>query len=190
MRGFTFSTLPGEDTPWHPEPISGTRQVSYLVDRIYDAAFVVIAYLVGMRVSEILGLEFGCIERARLPGGTEEHTFVKGYTHKGGRRKTRWVAPPCVARLVEVMEMLSEPLRNRTGRADLWLSSPGGGLVGSGASITVLSSQGITQRLNDRFVEFIDLPDYQGEPWHLHPAQARHTFGRSSGGRTARIWPP
>ena len=181
VRGFTFSTLPDEDTPWHPAPISGTRQVGYLVDRIYDAAFVVIAYLVGMRVSEILGLEFGCIERARLRGGTEEHTFVKGYTYKGGRRKTRWVAPPCVARAVEVLEALSEPLRNRTGRTDLWLTSGGGGLIVTSANINLLSRDGISKRLNDRFAEFIDLPDYQGEPWHLHSHQGRHTFGRLIG---------
>lgn len=182
VRGFTFSTLPDEEGPWHPDPISGTRQVGFLVDRLYDAAFIVIAYLVGMRVSEILGLQFGCVERARLPGGSEEHTFVKGYTYKGGSpRKTRWVAPPCVARAIQVLEALSEPLRNRTGKTDIWLSARSNGLVGASPCIRVLSSRSIIERLNNRFADFIDLPDYQGEPWHLHPHQGRHTFGRLIG---------
>ena len=37
--------------------------VQPLIDRIYDACFVTIAWLTGARVSEILGLEAGCIEQ-------------------------------------------------------------------------------------------------------------------------------
>lgn len=52
---FTFSTLPGEDTPWHAAPVTSTKHVRHLVDRIYDACFVVVAYLIGARVSESWG---------------------------------------------------------------------------------------------------------------------------------------
>jgi integrase len=33
--------------------------VEFLVSRLYDACFIVVAYLVGARVSEILGLKIG-----------------------------------------------------------------------------------------------------------------------------------
>ncbi|MCA1494495.1 hypothetical protein I6F11_26765 [Ensifer sp. NBAIM29] len=63
---FFFSTLPGEESPWHEAPV--TKQVRYLAARIYDVCFVVIAYLVGARVSEILGLQVGCIEQHSSTG--------------------------------------------------------------------------------------------------------------------------
>jgi len=63
---FVFSTLPGEESPWHEAPV--TKQVRYLAARFYDACFVVIAYLVGARVSEILGLQVGCIEQHSSTG--------------------------------------------------------------------------------------------------------------------------
>ncbi|WP_214429687.1 hypothetical protein, partial [Escherichia coli] len=41
---FTFATLPGEETAWHEAPVTSTKQVRNLADRIYDACFVVVSY--------------------------------------------------------------------------------------------------------------------------------------------------
>lgn len=71
MAGFSFSTLPGEDKPWHLSPVASTKQVSALVSRVSEACFIVVAYLIGARVSEILGLEAGCIEGHPSADGTE-----------------------------------------------------------------------------------------------------------------------
>src|SRR5205807_10518621 len=38
----------------------------YVADRIYDACFVVVSYLVGARISEILGLQVGDRKSTRL----------------------------------------------------------------------------------------------------------------------------
>src|SRR6202008_5009919 len=38
IAAFTFSTLPGEDAPWHAVPVNSAKQVRYLVDRLYDAS--------------------------------------------------------------------------------------------------------------------------------------------------------
>jgi len=59
---FSFSTLPGEDAPWRTTPVTSTKDVRTLIQRIYEACFVTVAYLVGARLSEILGLQVGCIE--------------------------------------------------------------------------------------------------------------------------------
>ena len=53
MAGFIFSTPVGEKRPWRTEPVTSLAAVHFLVSRLYDACFVVIAYLVGARVSEI-----------------------------------------------------------------------------------------------------------------------------------------
>ena len=65
---FAMTTLPGESTPWYPKPITSLQPVRFLTNRIHDACFVLTSYLVGMRASEILGLEVGCIERKRSLG--------------------------------------------------------------------------------------------------------------------------
>ena len=85
VADFEFATLPGEDNPWYQEPINSTEQIRFLVDRMYDAAFVLLSYLVGMRVSEILGLEAGCVVRESSVDHKQEFVFVKGRIYKTAR---------------------------------------------------------------------------------------------------------
>ena len=178
----TFATLPGESEPWHPYPITSTARITWLVDRIYDACFVLIAWLVGMRVSEIVGLQVGCVERETSLDGTEERIFLNGRIYKTASDAQgdphRWIAPDCVERAIEILTSLSAPLRARTGRTDLWLTSHGAGLLGPNAIIDVVSTNSLIERLNDEFAPFIELPPYHGKPWHLTTHQGRKTFAR------------
>src|SRR5260370_29028982 len=56
IDGFSVSTIAGDESPWHPK-IRGTKRLRFLMERIYEACFVTIAYLVRARVSEIVALE-------------------------------------------------------------------------------------------------------------------------------------
>jgi integrase len=82
--------------PWHPAPVTSTKTVRQLVDRLYDACFVTIAYLVGPRVSEILGLKVGCIEHHRMAEGDEAVAYLTGTIFKTARSSQgevhRWIA--------------------------------------------------------------------------------------------------
>jgi hypothetical protein len=78
---FEFATLDNEEAPWHPATVS-TKRVRFLVERIYDACFITIAYLVGARVSEIFGLEVGCIEQHASADGTETFSYLCGRIYK------------------------------------------------------------------------------------------------------------
>jgi hypothetical protein len=184
---FTFSTLPGEETSWHEAPVASTKQIRYLVDRIYDACFVVIAYLVGARVSEILGLQVGCIERHLCGDGSETFAYLAGRIYKTARgvdgEAHRWVAPAPVERAVAVMERLTARLRTQTGRSELFLVMASTGLVGPAARINLPIVSTIIRRLNDLFAPFIGLPEHGGEPWHLNTHQGRKTFARFVGKR-------
>jgi len=184
---FTFSTLPGEDTPWHAAPVTSTKHVRHLVDRIYDACFVVVAYLIGARVSEILGLQVGCIEQHPSADGTESFAYLVGRIYKTTRSKDgeahRWVAPQPVQRAIKVMNQLSDTLRYRTGQDDLWLVMASTGLVGPAPRIGIPTQSTIINRLNNAFAPFIDLPLFQGEAWHLNTHQGRKTFARFVGKR-------
>lgn len=182
LGNFRFSTPPSEDDPWRTEPVLTMKAVQFLVSRLYDACFVVIAYLVGARVSEILGLRSGCIERYGSAGGTETFCYLNGRIYKTaigpGGQPHRWIAPEPVVRAVAVLEQLSVPLRQQMLRDELWLT-PAADRDGTG----ILRSAGLTDRLNGPFASFIRLPLHDGLPWHLSTHQGRKTFARFIGRR-------
>lgn len=180
VKDFTFSIVEGETQPWREGPITSTKEIGYLRDRIVDAAFVVIAYLCGPRASEIVSLKAGCVEYERHASddGIETFSYFRGDIHKTDEPGHLWVAPPEAVRAVEVMERLSRPLRERSGREELFLATKGHGGVIAPSSITVLSSDSLIRRLNDQFAPFIELPYYQGKPWHVTTHQGRKTFAR------------
>jgi integrase len=187
IAAFRFATLPGEDAPWQAAPVTSTKRVRQLVDRLYDACFVVIAYLVGARVSEILGLQVGCIEHHASAAGDERFAYLVGRIYKTAHGHHgdahRWVAPEPVVRAIAVMERLSEPLRRRSGRSDLWLMTSSTGLMGPAVEIDLPIANTIIRRLNHLFAPFIGLPLHEGEPWHLNTHQGRKTFARFVGKR-------
>ncbi|WP_454798672.1 integrase [Novosphingobium lindaniclasticum] len=187
IASFRFRALPGEEVPWQAAPVTSTKTVRQLVDRLYDACFVTIAYLVGPRVSEILGLKTGCIEHHRMAEGDETVAYLTGTifkTARSGQGDThRWIAPEPVVRAIAVMEKLSAPLRKRSGRAELFLTTSSTGLIGPAVEIDLPILSTIIRRLNNLFAPFIGLPLYEGEPWHLSTHQGRKTFARFVGKR-------
>ena len=188
IADFTFTTLPGEAAPWHDAPVKSTKTVRQLADRIYDACFVAIAYFIGARVSEILGLQQGCIERHPSADGGEHFAYVVGRIYKTGRGPQgdphRWIAPAPVERAITVMEQLSQDLRLRTGRRDLWLVMASTGLAGPRPRVEVPLLSTILRRLNVLFAPFIGLHlDYRGKTWRLTTHQGRKTFARFVGKR-------
>ena len=183
LAGFIFSTPEREERPWRAEPVTSLTAVEFLVSRLYDACFIVIAYLLGTRVSEILGLKAGCIVEHPSADGAETFTYVSGRIYKTADSPAgqphRWVAPAPVVRAVAVLERLSEPVRHCTGRDELWLMPAAGG----DGNFNVRRSANLIDHLNGPFAAFIGLPLHDGRPWHLSPHQGRKTFARFVGRR-------
>jgi integrase len=183
LNDFSFSTLPNEDGPWHA-PVVKLKDIHALIERIYDACFVVIAWLVGARVSEILGLKAGCIERHVGVDG-QEVTYLHGRIYKmatgDGGQPHRWIAPEPVVRVVDVLERLSAPLRKKLGTGKLWLLTRDPTLLRQPIGIPHSGAFGV--RLNSSFRTMLDLPLHQGRPWHLNAHQGRKTFARFIGKR-------
>ncbi|GAY19622.1 MULTISPECIES: hypothetical protein [Sphingobium] len=184
---FRFRVLPGEEAPWHPAPVTSTKTVRQLADRLYDACFVVIAWLVGARISEILGLEVGCIEYHPSGAGDERFAYLVGRIYKTARGHHgdahRWVAPEPVVRAITVMEKLTESLRCRSGRKELFLITSSTGLIGPAVEIDLPITATMIRRLNGLFAPFISLPLHEGKAWHLNTHQGRKTFARFVGKR-------
>lgn len=186
VSSFRFSTIEGENAPWHL-PLTRTAHLRALMNRIQEACFITIAYLVGARVSEILTLDAGCIEEHLSVDRTEAFAYLRGRIFKTAANEAGtphlWPASPPVLRAIEVLRRLSEPLRAQTGRSELWLSMAGRGIIDRRAP-EVVTGGSLVIRLNERFAPFIDMPRTDdGTSWRLTTHQGRKTFARFVGKR-------
>jgi hypothetical protein len=74
------------------------------------AAYVVCAYLSGMRDSELQAMRVGCWSLSRSADGIVERHRIKSITYKAREisgEEAEWVTIAPVARAIEVMERLS-----------------------------------------------------------------------------------
>jgi integrase len=157
------------------EAIDGVRAMRRLAAHVTDACFIVIAGFVGMRVSEILSMEVGCIEHKRIGASDAAQAYVVARLFKTAGdprgRVERWLAPDPVVRAVEILERLSLPVRKSSGRRDLFITeSPSG-------RIAPITAYEIRARIRE-FADYVGVPQHEGKPWHFSPHQFRKTFAR------------
>lgn len=104
------------------ERFHSTKQLAQAIDRLYAACFIVISYLAGARVSEILRLQAGCAARRGANGSV---SVIVGAIFKHQQeyhgKPHEWVAPPPAITAIAVLEKLSEGHRAKANRQDLWL---------------------------------------------------------------------
>lgn len=167
-------------------PIRSVHEFALEIDMLYAACFVVISYLVGPRVSEILHLQAGCVQHRRNGTADDAITVIVGAIFK--RQPDyhglphEWVAPPPAALAISVLEALSAGHRTQAGRGELWLHRR----RGNGATQWQHRCPGRLQipstlRMNGllrRFGAWLGLPDHQGKAWQLTTHQGRKTFAR------------
>lgn len=176
------------DTPRGPHRLESYRMLSRLVELLYGACFVVISYLVGPRVSEIMRLQAGCV-RPLDDSGTGESSGIATivgaiYKHESyhGRRH-QWIAPPPAVHAIAVLEALSAPHRARSGRDDLWQRPQVRAfgvdewLADSTLTLRVSNTKSANDRVN-RFVKWLCVPRYKGRRWRFSSHQGRKTFAR------------
>ncbi len=176
------------DTPHGPYKLDSCRSLSMLLDLLYGACFVIISYLVGPRVSEILHLQADCVQPLLAPGSdapsnlaTIVGSIYKAESYHG--RRHQWIAPPPAIHAVTVLEALSGPHRVRSGRADLWQRPRvrhfgiDEWLPDSLMALRVSDTSSANARVN-RFVKWLRLPRYKGRYWRFSSHQGRKTFAR------------
>ncbi|GAA4442559.1 hypothetical protein [Phytohabitans houttuyneae] len=176
--------------PWIPAIASmhkGTRHGLGTLARLLQAAcYVTIAFLSGMRDSEIKHLRRGCLRVERDPNGTAYRWKLHGTAFKGERDPSgspaTWAVGQPVARAVEVLERL-QPDR------DLLFArlphGPGNGPAAKGLTTALVNSSTNTQ-LNE-FSDWVNaycaehgradiIPIVNGQPWRLKTSQFRRTL--------------
>lgn len=158
------------------EPLLGAYAVRHAATHLAEACYIVIAGFVGMRVSEILSMEIGAIEfRAIGETGVKQAYVVarlfKTVDEHGGRLE-RWIAPEPVVTAVALLEQLSAPLREESGRRELFLVKNT-----QYGEIVPVTHMHIGWRIND-FARHVGVPMHDGKPWAFSTHQFRKTFAR------------
>jgi len=172
VRALRHAAIAGPDG----HPIAGCRTLQRCVMHLSTACFVVIAGFVGMRVSEILSMQAGAVERHPIGETGVEQAYVAGRLFKTSDEpmgsSELWVVPEPVVRAVECLEWLSALLRGGADGADLFVA-----IVGSYANFTSVTTAAVSVRLR-AFARDVGVPLHEGKVWPLSPHQFRKTFAR------------
>lgn len=157
-------------------PLVGASVLNSVAARLVEACFILIAGLVGMRVSEILSMQVGAIEYHPIGETGLKQAYIAARLFKTADepkgRPELWLAPEPVVLAVECLERLSAPLRAASGRNELFLAKNS-----QHREITPTASQHMVVRLN-LFARHVEVPHHQGRPWPFSPHQFRKTFAR------------
>src|SRR3546814_3288314 len=87
------------------------------------AAYIVCAYLTGMRDCEVQAMRRGCLSIARSEDGLIERQRVRSTLYKrrsSAGESASWVTIEPVAEAITVLERLSEHAARKTGSDTLW----------------------------------------------------------------------
>jgi len=152
------------------------RDICRLERQLYSACFIVIAGLVGMRVSEVLSLQLGCVERHKLGDTSQSQAYIRAMLFKTSANATgtmqTWIAPEPVVAAVAVLEQLSGNLRQAAQCRELFLvkyrvDSPPIGITTNRITVWM-----------DDFIEVSAPPLHEGRRWDFSTHQFRKTFAR------------
>jgi integrase len=173
-RALTALKLRGLRGP-KSETIDGAHVMRRLVAHLTDACFIVIAGFVGMRVSEILSMEVGCIEHRPIGETGVAQAYVVARMFKTvddpRGRMERWLAPEPVVRAVQILERLSLPMRKASGRRELFL------VKNTRRDIVSVKNPDIGLRIR-QFADYVGVAHREGRSWRFTPHQFRKTFAR------------
>ncbi|WP_394622409.1 hypothetical protein JNUCC0626_49625 (plasmid) [Lentzea sp. JNUCC 0626] len=178
----------------HNDPDSLAR----LARHLQAACYVVIAYLSGMRDSEVKHLRRGSVRIEREPGGTAYRWKVSSLAFKGENDpkgvSATWVVGEPVTRAISVLEALHPPevdhLFARLGHGPgSKPSSATAALTHSGTNIQLNLFTAWINEFCARHDRLDSIPAVKGQIWHLHTRQFRRTLAwfiaRQPGGAIA-----
>jgi hypothetical protein len=169
----------GMDTPISPDPATGKpwrdrfcpRSLMIERTRLMLACYSVIAYLSGMRDSEVQSLRRGCYFREESADGVITRHKVQGTVFKGRKptgESATWVVIEPVAAAIDILEQLTES-DYLFAQPHVWAKEP---MLGSDINNGLNS-------LRDRICQVRPhdpVPDVDGKPWRFTTRQFRRTI--------------
>jgi len=146
--------------------------------RLRAACGIMILFVSGIRLSELLSLRAGCIEVEEKKEGTL--IWLHGTLYKmqsdPADVPAKWLGGPIAEKAIAILERLTKKTREMSGVSYLMVP------VTPRARQLWTKSGSLSEAFDSRslsdFVNFIQLKTEKGAPYHLHPHLFRRTFAR------------
>lgn len=137
---------------------------------------VVLLFMVGMRVRELIRLDVDCLQVERKQAGVPV-AYLSGIAAKAGGRQRRWVAGDPIPEVIEWLRVTFAPCRTVGGSQALFLARSSTALITPPG--TSAHRMGVTApiRLMQAFADSPFRADRPATP-RLHPHAARKTFAK------------
>lgn len=176
-----ISILPGTGKPWRPRFDAKTLAAEERM--LQSAAYILCAYLTGMRDCEVQAMQRGCLSLTHSEDGMIMRHRVRSVAYKGKSSQgepAEWITIEPVARAVEVLERLSFRVSSARGLTTLWPV-----LIARSVCKDHLSAEIVRQlnhfrdHLNDLFGTPARpaIPNGPGDqPWRITTRQFRRTI--------------
>lgn len=171
---------PDTGQPWRPR--FDTKSLAHEERMLQAAAYLICAYLTGMRDCEVQAMRAGCVSLVRSEDGVIERHHVRSTAYKGRSAigtPARWVTIAPVARAIEVLETLSRRAAAVHGTDTLWpvLHIRRSGKTHVGAEM-VRQLNAFRDHLDALFGEADQpaIPRPDGRTWRLTTRQFRRTI--------------
>jgi integrase len=174
----TIAVDPDTGLPWRER--FDERSIAEEERMLQAAAYVICAYLTGMRDSELQAMRVGCWSLGRSADGIIERHRIKSITYKAREtsgEEAEWVTIAPVARAIEVVERLTVQQREIRVADTIWQT-----LAMNNGNMTVLRGgvihliNGLRDHLDARSPEGPAIPHVEGGPWWFTPRQFRRTL--------------
>jgi hypothetical protein len=178
----------GMDTPIAIDPESGRPwrprfdafALAHEERQLQTAAYIVCAYLTGMRDSEVQAMQPGCLQRRRSADGVIERLAIRSIVYKGREERgavEEWVTIEPVGRAVEVAERLAARHRPRRKDDGIWIVLHGAVALDRGVPHVVRQINRYREYLDQRFgaPEEPTIPLAEGRSWIFNTRQFRRT---------------
>lgn len=169
---------PHTGRPWRER--FDERSVAQEERMLQAAAYIVCAYLTGMRDSELQAMRVGCLSISPSADGLIEchritSTVYKSRTAAG--EEAEWVTIAPVARAIDVAERLSQRQRDARGVDTIWQTlavNSGNRDELRGGTLALIND--FRAHLDKRSGDEPAIPHVDGGPWWFTPRQFRRTL--------------
>jgi hypothetical protein len=169
---------PESGRPWRPR--FDAFALAHEERQLQTAAYILCAYLTGMRDSEIQAMQPGCLQRRRSADGMIERLTICSIVYKGREERgeaEEWVTIEPVARAVEVAERLAARHRPQRKDGGIWIVLHRAVALDRGVPHVVQQINRYREHLDQRFgaPEEPTIPLAEGRSWVFNTRQFRRT---------------
>lgn len=176
-----ISLLPETGRPWRPR--FDAKTLAQEERMLQSAAYVLCAYLSGMRDCEVQAMQRGCLSITHSEDGLIMRHRVRSVAYKGKSshgQAAEWITIEPVAKAVEVLERLSFPAATARGLTTLWPVLAAKSVCKDHLSAEIVRQLNLYRdHLNKLFrtVKEPVIPNSpEGKPWRITTRQFRRTI--------------